>query len=160
MKKLLTVGGVVAVLGFAQAASAQPLRGFAFGGVTADANAQTFPAFGGGVLVDLGQPWIAAGAQGEAFVDFPYFAGRGAVFAEGRILPRSRVRPFVLAGAGFGEGAAPLIGGGVEIRVPGNRFAFRLAIEDYVWTGHVHNFGRPARKETRHNIATRIGITF
>src|SRR3954469_23822759 len=107
MTKLLTTVTTLAIvgglLGCAQPAAAQEVRGFAFGGATADMNNQTYPALGGGVLVDLGQPWLAAGAQGESFFQFPYFTGRGAVFAEGRLFARSALRPLLLGGYTFGE---------------------------------------------------------
>jgi hypothetical protein len=93
---------VLALLAVAPGASAQEIRGFASAGVTSDVNDQRFPAFGGGVLVDLGQPWLSAGAQGETFVSWPYFA------------------------------AGPMFGGGVELRAPNQRLGFRFAVEDYV----------------------------
>src|SRR5687768_17391102 len=135
MKNAVIAIAVAVLLVVAQDASAQQVRGFAFGGSTTDSNNQQFPALGGGVTVDLGQPWLAAGAQGETFFELPYFAGRGAIFAEGRILPRSTVRPFVVGGIGFGEDGGPLVGAGVEIRAPRGRLGFRLAIEDYLKTG-------------------------
>jgi len=113
MKNTLVAVAALLFVAATQNASAQEVRGFAFAGTTSDSNSQRFPAVGGGVTVDLGQPWLAAGAQGETFFELPYFAGRGAVFAEGRILPRSTVRPLVIAGYGFGEDAGPLVGAGI-----------------------------------------------
>ena len=43
-----------ATLSGAQAVSAQNLRGFAGAGAMQDVNSEQFPAFGGGVLIDMG----------------------------------------------------------------------------------------------------------
>ena len=47
-------------------------------------------------------------------------------------MPKSVVRPFVLAGVGFGESSGPLFGGGVEVGPQGGRLGLRVAVEDYV----------------------------
>jgi hypothetical protein len=60
------------------------------------------------------------------------FAGRGAVFAQGNLLARKPVRPFVLAGVGFGEDGGTLVGAGLEVRSPDTRIGFRVTVEDYV----------------------------
>ena len=106
---LVTHAGVAIV-------SAQDLRGYVAGGVTSEVTHQQFPSVAGGVLVNVGQPWLSAGAQAETFWQWPYFAGRGTLFAQGNLFPNGRVRPFVLGGVGFGESAGPMIGGGVELR--------------------------------------------
>ena len=93
---MLTAATAIFLLTSARPASAQSVRGWAFTGKTSDINAQNFAAAGGGVLVEAGQPWLLAGLQGEALFQLPYVAGRGAVFAVGRILPNSPYRPFVL----------------------------------------------------------------
>ncbi len=72
--------------------SAQNLRGFIAGGVTADETHQQFPSAAGGVVVDVGQPWLSVGAEGETFWQWPYFAGRGTVFAQGNVRPRGPVQ--------------------------------------------------------------------
>src|SRR5258705_10296833 len=146
---------VLALLAAAPGASAQEIRGFASAGVTSDVNDQRFPAFGGGVLVDLGQPWVSAGAQGETFVSWPYFGGRAAVFGQGNLAPKKAVRPFVLAGVGFGEGAGPMFGGGVELRAPNQRLGFRFAVEDYVV--RLNGFEGSG---TGHQVALRAAILF
>lgn len=136
-------------------ASAQDVRGITFGGVTGDANGQQFPAFGGGVLVDLGQPWVSAGAQGEAFVSWPYFAGRAALFGQGNLAPGKLVRPFVLAGVGLGEYSGPMFGGGVEFRPPQQRVGFRVAVEDYTIRYQRFDGGT-----THHQVALHVGVIF
>jgi hypothetical protein len=157
----LIAATAIAILTAAGPVSAQELRGFAFAGSTSDMNSQRYPGFGGGVVVDLGQPWLAAGAQGETFFQLPYFTGRGALFAEGRVMPRSAIRPFMMGGIGFGQDAGPMIGAGVEMRMPGSRVAFRLAIEDYVRRADFYAFGSGRfQSEVRHQIATRIGVSF
>jgi hypothetical protein len=160
MRNLFTAVTVAALLTVAHAASAQPVRGFVFGGSTTDLNKQQYPAFGGGVLVDLGQPWLAAGAQGESFFDFPYFTGRGAVFAEGRLAKPSAVRPFLLGGYTFGEISGPMAGAGVEIRSSRARVAFRLTVEDNIYRGPFGFSGQGVSTETRHQLATHLGISF
>ena len=147
---------VLAVLAAAPCASAQSARGFAFGGMMSEGYSDWFPAFGGGAVVDLGQPWVSAGAQGEAFMSWPYFAGRGAVFAQGNLLARKPVRPFVLAGVGFGEDGGTLVGAGLEVRSPDTRMGFRVAVEDYL-TRRSDLYGQlPAV----HRIALRAGVLF
>ena len=137
----LAAFAVLAVLAAAPCASAQSARGFAFGG---------------GAVVDLGQPWVSAGAQGEAFMSWPYFAGRGAVFAQGNLLAHKPVRPFVLAGVGFGEDGGTLVGAGLELRSPGTRIGLRVTVEDY--------FTRPSRRYGQqpavNRIALRAGVLF
>ena len=73
--------------------SAQDLRGFVAGGVTSEGTDQRFPSAAGGVLVDVGQPWLSAGAQAETFWQWPYFAGRGTLFAQGNLISQGRIRP-------------------------------------------------------------------
>jgi hypothetical protein len=160
MRHLPIAAMSVLLLSTAQAASAQEVRGFAFGSGTTLQYDQQYPGFGGGVLVELGQPWLAVGAQGEAFSSWPYFAGRGSVFAEGRLLPKSAIVPLVLGGAGFGEYGGPMVGGGVEIRVPRSRVAFRITVEDFMLRDTRYDLGQPAGTETHHQVATRFGVSF
>jgi hypothetical protein len=161
MKRLLTVAIALMVLASARPASAQAVRGWAFTGKTSDINAQNVAAAGGGVLAEIGQPWLLGGLQGEALFQLPYVAGRGAAFAEGRILPKSPYRPFVMAGVGFGEDAGPLIGGGVEVGAPNSRWGLRMSVEDYVRRVNIYSFGLPtSASELRHQVALRFGITF
>ena len=162
---LLTHAGASIVL-------AQDFRGFVAGGVTSEVNQQQFPSAAGGVLVNLGQPWIAAGAQAETFWQWPYFAGRGTLFAQGDLIPKGRVRPFVLGGIGFGEAAGPMIGGGVELRATNGRHGVRLSIEDYLSRIDglpCQSFGlqsycdanpRQARSYIEHQAAFRVGVLF
>ena len=160
MRSLLTAAMTITLLGAAQAVSAQEIRGFAFGsGATLQHN-QQYPGFGGGILVDLGQPWLAVGAQAEAFSSWPYFAGRASVFAEGRLLQRPNVRPFIIGGAGFGEFGGPMIGGGVEFRVPRNRLALRITVEDFINRDTIYVLGVQAGQQTRHQVAARFGVSF
>jgi hypothetical protein len=152
--------------------SAQDLRGFVGGGVISDVNHQRFPSLGGGVVVDVGQPWVSAGAQGETFWQWPYFAGRGAVFAQGNLSPGRRIRPFVLGGVGFGESAGPMFGGGVEFRSPHRRPGLRVSIEDYVSrvggldcaSPGLHSYcdanQRAATDRVEHQVAVRVGVLF
>ena len=72
----------LALLGQARPADAQEIRGFAGGALMSDINHQRFPAFGGGVVLDLPKGMVSAGGQGDMFVSWPYIAGRGAVFGQ------------------------------------------------------------------------------
>jgi hypothetical protein len=146
---------LLALLAGAPWASAQEVRGFASGGFTTDVNTQRYPAFGGGAVVSLGQPWVSAGAQADAFVSWPYFGGRGAVFGQGNLAPKRPISPFVLAGYGFGEDSGPMIGAGVDLRAPHQRIGLRLAVEDYVL-----RYRRYQGPTTSHQIAFRAGILF
>jgi hypothetical protein len=161
MKHLLIAVIASVLLTSARPAAAQAVRGWAFTGRTTDINAQNFPAAGGGVLAEVGQPWLLAGLQGEALFHLPYVAGRGAVFAQGRILPKSPYRPFVLGGIGFGEDAGPMIGGGIEVGAPNSRWGLRMSVEDYVRRVDIYSFGlATGGSELRHQVALRFGITF
>jgi hypothetical protein len=156
----------------AAAVFAQDLRGFVAGGVTSESNHQQFPSAGGGVLVNVGQPWISAGAQAETFWQWPYFAGRGTLFAQGNLLTRGRLRPFLLGGVGFGEAAGPMIGAGVEIRPTSGRHGLRVSVEDYLLRLHglpCQSFGlqsycdsnpRQANGSVEHRMALRVGVLF
>jgi hypothetical protein len=147
---------------------AQEVHGFAGAGVSSDINSR-YPAFGGGVLVDLPTSWLSAGAEGDVFVSWPYFGGRGAVFGQANVLRGRAVRPFVLAGYGWGESAGPMIGGGLELRVHGP-FGVRASVEDYLV--RLRGFGCGSldpqanchvdggRLDTRHQIATRFSLLF
>jgi len=146
-------------------ASAQDVRGFAGGGVTGTINNEQFPFFGGGAVVDVGQPWVSVGGQGEALMSWPYFAGRGAVFGQANLMVRKPLRPFVLIGAGFGEESGPLmIGGGLELRAPNGRMGFRVSVEDYVKSldGYDappgYRYSYPAT--TSHQITLRAALLF
>jgi hypothetical protein len=161
MKRLLFAATALVLVVSARPAVAQPVRGWAFTGKTSDVNAQNFATAGGGVLVEAGRPWLLAGAQGEALFQLPYVSGRGAVFAEGRLLPKSPYRPFVLGGIGFGEDAGPLIGGGFEVGAPNSRWGLRLTVEDYLRRIDVYSLGiATGSSELRHQVAVRFGITF
>lgn len=161
MKRLLIAALATVLLASARPASAQAVRGWAFTGKTTDINAHNVAAAGGGVLAEVGQPWLLAGLQGEALFQLPYVAGRGAVFAEGRILSKSPYRPFVLGGMGFGEDAGPMIGGGIEVGAPNSRWGLRLSVEDYVRRVNIYSFGlATGTSELRHQVALRFGITF
>ena len=162
---LVTHAGVATV-------SAQDLRGFVAGGVTSEVTQQRFPSAGGGVLVNVGQPWVSAGAQAETFWQWPYFAGRGTLFAQGNLIAKGRVRPFVLGGVGFGESAGPMIGGGVELRPLNRRLGLRVSIEDYLSRIDglpCESFGlqsycdanpRAAHGYLQHQVAVRVGVLF
>ncbi len=160
MKRLLSAAIMFFLLTSDRPASAQSVRGWAFTGKTSDVNGQNFAAAGGGVLVEVGQPWLLAGMQGEALFQLPYVSGRGAVFGEGRILPRSPYRPFVIGGIGFGQDAGPLIGAGIEVGAPNSRWGLRMTVEDYVRRiGYSLGAFQPT-SEVRHQVAVRFGITF
>jgi hypothetical protein len=163
----------LAIAASVRAASAQDVRPFATAGFMSTVNNEKVPAFGGGVLVDLGQPWMSAGAQGDVFVSPPYAAGRGTLVAQGKLLTRGPVRPFLLAGLGFGESAGPMIGGGVEIGPGGGRAALRLVIEDYFarvggvdcsTLGYTQSecaaFPGEGQPYTANQVTVRIGVVF
>ena len=161
MKRLLSAAIALVLLASARPASAQAVRGWAFTGKTSDINGQNFAAAGGGLLVDLGQPWLLAGAQAEALFQLPYVSGRGAAFAEGRIMPKSPYRPFILGGMGFGQDAGPLIGAGFEVGAPNSRWGLRLSVEDFLRRVDIYSLGvATGGSEVRHQIALRFGITF
>ena len=152
--------------------SAQDLRGFVAGGVTSEVTPAAILSAAGGVLVNLGQPWVSVGAQGETFWQWPSFAGRGTLFAQGNVISKGRVRPFVLGGVGFGESAGPMIGGGVELRPLNRRLGVRVSVEDYLSRIHglpCESFGlqsyceanpRAAHGSLEHQMAVRVGVLF
>jgi hypothetical protein len=159
---LATVAGVRCV-------SAQNIRGFVNGGVMGDMNNQHFPAVAGGALVDLGQPWVSAGAQGEVFMSWPYFGGRGAAFGQGNLVTRGPVRPFLLGGFGWGESAGPMFGAGVDLASPEHRVGFRVSVEDYLARvsgfdcavfGGCQTAPHGGRPFTGHQVTVRVGILF
>jgi hypothetical protein len=163
MKVLSALAGaplLIAALASPAAAQSPLVRGFAAAGSASDVNRQNALTFGGGVLVDLGQPWVSAGAQGDALTRNGYYAGRGAVFGQFNPLGAGPIRPFVLGGMGFGEWAGPLIGGGVEVRT-GPRLGFRLALEDYTSRHIVYDraFVETGR-ETGHQVSVKFGVLF
>ncbi|HMC76673.1 MAG TPA: hypothetical protein VKH34_06060, partial [Vicinamibacterales bacterium] len=89
-------------------------------------------------------------------VSWPYFAGRGALFAQGNLAPKDQpVRPFLLAGYGFGEETGTILGGGVEVRSRGSRLGLRLAIED-----HMQRYVAFRNATTQHQVGFRFGILF
>jgi len=145
----------LATLVNAPSASAQDLRGFLGGGVMSGVNAERFPTVGAGVLVDLGQPWLSAGGQGEMFFSWPYVAGRGGMFLQGNLLPKGPVRPFVLAGFGSGESDGAMLGAGVEFRPTSRAAGFRMSVEDYR-----SKVGGPAKFHTGHQVTIRAAMTF
>ena len=151
---------VVVVVGstvLAREASAQEVRftGFAGGGATSDMNGQRYPTLGGGVLVEPGVRWLALGAQGETFFQWPYFTGRGALFAQGNLLPDSPVRPIIIAGYGFGEDSGPVIGAGFEARsINGKGPGVRFTVEDFIVRRN--RFLR----ETGHQVAFKVAVLF
>jgi hypothetical protein len=153
IKRMAAVAALTLIA--APAAHAQDLRGFVSGAMATGANGASFPAFGGGVIVDAGQPWISIGAQGEALVSWPYFAGRGALFAQGNLAPKNQpIRPFLLAGYGFGEETGTIVGGGVELRTAGSRLGWRLSVED-----HMQRYYSPGG-QIQHQVGFRIGVLF
>lgn len=169
--RLLTLLALTTAAG-ASAGLAQDVRGFVSGGLIADVNQQWFPSAAGGILLDLGQPWVSAGAQGETFWQWPYFAGRGTVFGQVNLIPGGRIRPFVLAGEGFGETDGPMLGGGFELRPRHRRPGLRVSVEDYLSRIDglpCGSFGlqsycdanpRAARGYVAHQVAVRAGVLF
>ena len=128
----LSIAGLVAITTVLSASSApaQNLRGFLGGGAVGETNDQHYPAVGAGVFVDLGQPWVSVGGQGDMFFSWPYVAGRGGMFPQGNVVPRRPLRPFVLVGLGSGESGGAMIGAGVEFRPTSRAAGFRVIIED------------------------------
>jgi hypothetical protein len=155
--KMLPLAGLsaVAVLSCVASASAQDLRGFVGGGVMSDLNDERFPTVGGGVLVDLGQPWVSVGGQGEMFFSWPYVAGRGGMFAQANVVPKGPLRPFVLAGFGSGESAGTMLGTGVEYRPRRGGAGLRASVEDYL-----AKVGTQTDYYTDHQITVRVALTF
>lgn len=173
MKRLAAVVVILLSLVCVPPAGAQQVRGFAGAGMVSDLNEQRFPAVSGGVLVDLPSSWFTAGAQGEMFISWPYVAGRGALFGQVNVVRRGTIRPFFLAGYGFGEDAGPLIGGGVEFRLPDRRVGLRVSVEDYLarvegfdcaTLGYEQSYcdatAHGGRPYTGHRVAVRVGLLF
>ena len=117
-------------IGVARDAAAQWV-GFVNGGFNSDVNDSRYPSLGGGAVFDLPGAWVSVGGQGDMFMSFPYVAGRGGVFAQGNLTRRRRIRPFGLAGIGWGVQDGPMVGGGLEVWGRG-RFGLRVALEDYL----------------------------
>jgi len=155
MKRLTLLAVVAVAIVCPSSVSAQNLRGFAGAGVMSDVNDEHFPTVGGGVLVDLGQPWVSAGGQGEVFFSWPYVAGRGGMFVQGNVLPKGPIRPFVLAGFGYGESDGAMLGAGVEFRPNARAAGFRASVEDYL-----AKVGTPSDYYTDHQTTVRIALTF
>lgn len=145
---------VLGTLGGSRLSAGQEVRGFAGGG-TATVRSSTYPSFGGGVLVDAGQRWISVGAQGDGFMSWPYFVGRLTLFAQGNLLPKGSVRPFVLAGRGFAAFEGTMFGGGVEVRPAGTRLGFRGSVENYRETVR----GRFGSSSSNY-VTARVGVLF
>jgi hypothetical protein len=82
-------------------------------------------------VFDLPGGWVSAGGQGDMFVSFPYVAGRGGVFAQGNLTRGRKVRPFGLAGIGWGEQGGPMVGLGIEVWASG-KYGLRVSLEDYL----------------------------
>jgi hypothetical protein len=154
----IAAAAVLTLLLAVPAVQAQHLRGFASVAVAGDSNGTRYPAFGGGVIIDAGQPWVSVGGQGEALVSWPYVAGRGAVFAQGNLARKNQpIRPFLLAGCGFGEETGTILGGGVEVRSPVSGIGLRLTIEDHMLRPRgYHLYNLP----TQHQVGFRVGILF
>ena len=156
MRTLAIAAGIAAATFVtAESASAQNFRGFVGGGVMSDVNDEHFPTVGGGVLFDLGQPWVSAGGQGEIFFSWPYVAGRGGMFLQGNVVPKGPVRPFVLAGFGSGESDGAMFGAGVELRPRAGGAGFRASVEDYL-----AKVGSREEYDTDHQITFRVALTF
>lgn len=172
MKALPILGIMISMTTLASTASAQNVRGFISGGIISDVNHQNFPSAGGGIVVNLGQPWVSAGAQGETFWQWPYFAGRGTFFGQGNLFPKGRIRPFVLAGYAFGETAGTMVGGGIEFRPLNGRAGLRISVEDYLsrigglpcgsfgLQSYCDENPRAARGYVAHQVAVRAGVSF
>jgi hypothetical protein len=154
LKRIAAAASLALLMGVTSA-SAQEFRGFASAGVSSDPNQEQYPAFGGGVLVDIGQRWVSAGVQGETLISWPYVNGRLAVFGQGNLTPGKRITPFVLAGAGIGEYSGGFLGGGVEIRPAGQRLGFRVAFEDYLT-----RYRKYDGSMTHHQVGLRVGVLF
>ena len=159
-----TVAGVLLAIALVTPAGAQELRAFAGAGFMSDLNGERFPMAGGGVTIDLGRPWISAGAQGEAFFSGGYPGGRGSVFGQFSVPGLGILRPFALGGAGFGEEAGPMFGGGIEVRAPNRRIGMRLSVEDYIAsiepcpTDSI--FSCEASRPSPHQLTVRFAVLF
>jgi hypothetical protein len=145
---------VLGTLGGSRLSAGQEVRGFVGGG-TASVDSHSYPSFGGGVLVNAGQPWVSVGAQGDGFVSLPYVVGRGALFAQGNLVPKGRIRPFVVAGYGFGAFEGAMVGGGLEIRPKGSGLGFRGSVENYRESYR----GLRGSSATNH-LTVRLGVLF
>ena len=163
---------MVAALSHGRPAAAQELRGFAGAGVALDLNSR-YPAAGAGLLFDLPGGWFTTGAEGDLFTSNGYVAGRGAAFGQVNVIRRGTVRPFGLAGYGWGESAGPMIGAGLDVRFPGRRLGLRVSIEDYLVRvggfdcaslGYTRTYcdenPKGGRAYTGHQVSMRFGVLF
>jgi hypothetical protein len=112
-------------------AMAQPLRGLGNLSINSDLNGQVFTGVSGGVLLDLAHAWLSAGAEGDLFISWPYFAGRGGPIVQVNLVRHAPVRIFAIAGMSWGEQAGPMFGGGIEVWTQG-RFGLRATVQDYL----------------------------
>ena len=146
---------IVGALATVRPLAAQDVRGFAGGGTAGGGSRDNYPSFGGGVLVDVGQSWVSAGVQGDGFVSIPYVVGRGTVFAQGHLLPKRAVRPFLLAGRGWGAFEGLMYGGGVEFKPAGRGIGFRASVENYV-----ERYKSSYRMPATNYISMRLAVLF
>lgn len=160
MKRLVLAAVMLTV--FADLGSAQDARGFLGAAVSSSVNREWYAAVGGGMTIDLGTPWLSGGGQAEALISLPYVAGRGAIFGQFNVIPRSHIRPFVLGGAGFGEDSGRLVGAGIEFRDRANRYGFRMTVEDYLTRYETYSAPPVTRSSvvTGHQIAIRGAMLF
>jgi hypothetical protein len=105
--------------------------GFVNGGWNTDLNDSRYPSAGGGAVLDLPAAWVSIGGQGDMLTSFPYVAGRVGVFAQGNLTRRRRIRPFGLAGVGWGEQGGPMVGLGLEVW-GSRKFGLRVSLEDHL----------------------------
>ena len=145
---------VLGTLGSSRPGDAQEIRGFAGGGSASD-RSHSYPSFGGGVLFTPGPRWVSVGVQGDGFVSLPYVAGRGSIFVQGNLMPKGTLRPFIVAGHGFGVYDGAMFGGGVEFRPSGSPVGFRGSVENYrkIYNGI---YGAPSSN----NVTVRMGVLF
>ena len=161
--KLLVAAVVLSVAAVPSTAGAQPVavRGIAAVGSASDVNREQVFALGGGVVADLGQRFVSAGAQGDAFTSDGYWAGRGSVFGQFNLVRTPAIRLFALTGVGFGEYDGPMVGGGLDIWPDEGRFGFRLAFEDYLVKYDRYDSGlQPAGRTTGHQLSVKLGVLF
>ena len=106
------------------------VEGFATGGLHRDVNGEPFVGTGGGVL--LTAKWLSLGAQGDAFFSLPYVAGRLTLLAQGNLLDRGGIRPFVQIGTSVGELKGRMYGLGVDLRRREARVGVRTSLQVYM----------------------------
>lgn len=143
---------IAGVLALARPLAAQDASGFASVGSAGDGRNNRYPSVGGGVVAETGLPWVSLGAQADLF---DLTVPRATIFVQGNVNPKGDIRPFVVAGLGWGVLAGPMYGAGVELRPVGSRIGLRGSVENYI-----RHRSSVSGRTTENQISVRLGILF